>query len=382
MKAVVVSLVLLLLVGVFMFIAVDKDDSAIDFSDKLIEQTFSPAKENVKLMGRSYFDGVKRYFSFSGSGVEFQFKGKSVTLEFLSDDAETTVYGHQARFAVLLDGVIVYDEVMDKNYKTLIVNTNTDEVPSVIRIVKLSEAKHSSFALGSITVNSYGSILPTEENDLKIEFIGDSLTCGYGIDDTQSVFSTRTENFMKTYAYITAQNLCADYSAVSFSGYGVVSGFTAGARRPEAVVSRYYYDACLMQDKSPIWNFNDKENNLVVINLGANDASYCTNSYRVKEYYEAYIELIKMVRSCNPDAHILCALADVNNSLFPTIERAVEEYKNDTLDNRISTFTIEFNMDENDVVVDGHPGYLSNLSASNSLTNRINELIALGEIAF
>ncbi len=382
MKYVVISLVVVLLVGVFMYLVVSDGETVVDFTKKIVEQTVLPTEENVKLMGRSYFDGEKRYFSFSGSGVEFKFKGESATLHFLSDNADTTAYGQRVRFAVLLDGEIVFDEIMDENEKTLQVKTASDEIESVVTVVKLSEAKHSTFALGNITVSSYDGISPTNENNLKIEFVGDSLTCGYGIDDTQSVFSTRTENFMKTYAYITANNLNADYSAVSFSGYGVVSGFTSGGRRPEAVVSKYYYDACLLPEASPVWNFNKKDNNLVVINLGANDASYCTTSYRVQEFYLAYIELIKMIRSCNGDAYIICALADVNNSLFPTIEKAVEAYKEETLDSKISTLMLEFNMEENDIVTDGHPGYLSNLSASETLTNRINELVASGEIVF
>ena len=50
-----------------------------------------------------------------------------------------------------------------------------------------------------------------EEKDIKIEFIGDSITCGYGIDEMneKGYFSTATENFTKSYAYITAENLGA-----------------------------------------------------------------------------------------------------------------------------------------------------------------------------
>lgn len=40
-------------------------------------------------------------------------------------------------------------------------------------------------------------------------------------------FKNSTENGSKTYAYKTAQNFDADYSIVSVSGIGVVSGYTS-----------------------------------------------------------------------------------------------------------------------------------------------------------
>ncbi len=381
MKFVLISLVVVLLVGVVIFLLTSSNDTIINFGEKAIQQTFLPTKENVKLMGRSYFDGEKRHFSFSGCGVEFKFKGESATLNFVCDDFDKLLYGQRVRFAVLLNGETVYDVVMDERELSLEIKTNTSDVFSVITVVKLSEAKYSSFALKNITVNSYDGISPTDENVLRIEFIGDSLTCGYGIDDTQSVFSTRTENFMKTYAYLTAKELSADYSAICFSGYGVVSGFTSGARNPDAIVSRFYHSACLLGDTLPSWNFDEKSNNLVVLNLGANDTSYCTNSNRVNEFYNAYVELIKTVRGCNPEAYILCVQADVNNFLYPTIEKAVSDYSSTTLDNRISCAILDFKMEENDIVVDGHPGYLSNLSASETLQNKIKELMLSGAIS-
>ncbi len=381
MKYVLISLVTVLLVGVVIFLLTSNNDTILNFGDKIMQQTFSPTKENVKLMGRSYFDGEKRHFSYSGSGVEFKFKGESATLNFVCDDFDNLVYGRRVRFAVLLDGETVHDVVMDERELSLEVKTKSSDVFSVITIVKLSEAKHSSFALKNITVSSYDGISPTDENVLRIEFIGDSLTCGYGIDDTQSVFSTRTENFMKTYAYLAARELSADYSAVCFSGYGVVSGFTSGARNSEAVVSRFYHSSCLLGDTLPSWDFSEKNNNLVVLNLGANDTSYCTNSYRIGEFYDSYVELIKTIRGCNPEAYILCVQADVNNFLFPTVEKAVSDYSATTLDNRISCAILDFKMEENDIVVDGHPGYLSNLSASESLIEKINELMLSGKIS-
>ena len=76
----------------------------------------------------------------------------------------------------------------------------------------------------------------------------------------------------------------------------------------------------------------------------------------------------------NPYAYIICILGDMNNSLFSCIESAVSNYINETLDNRIIAETINYRMDINDIVIDGPPGYLSNLNAANDLSVKIAEL--------
>ena len=140
-----------------------------------------------------------------------------------------------------------------------------------ISALKLSEAKHSSFALKQICTYGTSKAEPTDEKNLKIEFIGDSITCGYGIDepDYYAGFSTHTENFMKTYAYLTAKELDADFSAVAFSGYGVISGYTDNGRKNgDAVVSKYYSKACLLSDeKEPYWDFSKTAKDVVGINF-------------------------------------------------------------------------------------------------------------------
>ena len=86
------------------------------------------------------------------------------------------------------------------------------------------------------------AVIPEKEKALSIEFIGDSITCAYGVEGSNSYepFRTTTENFMKSYAYLTAQKLDADYSAVSYSGYGVLSGYTSGDINTDSLIPDCY----------------------------------------------------------------------------------------------------------------------------------------------
>lgn len=337
-------------------------------------------EDYIKLIGRSVSADDKLYFSYSGSGVEFICKGAYAEITLCAERAYGVSENHQPRFAVYADGNLIIDECVDFGEKTYRIDTSYQGTK--ITVMKLSEAMYSSFAISKIA--SYGNedITPTEKRDLKIEFIGDSITCGYGIDEgAYGAFSTKTENFSKTYAYLTSQKLNADYSAVCFSGYGVISGYTDNGIKNDKLVMNEYDKAGLLSESEPIWDFSGSENDLIVVNLGTNDASYCSDSYtRRLEFIDAYISLIEKVRQCNPSAYILCILGDMNNSLFSSIESAVSSYIEKSGDFRVEAFMTDFNMGENDIVINGHPGEKSNEYASEVLTEKINSLIENGLI--
>ncbi len=343
-------------------------------------RNYSPDEEHIRLLGRGYYNSGKMYLSYSGSGIEFICKGSYAEITVCRASDNYVNRNHRPRFAIYSDGNLIVDECVDFEEKTY--RIDTDYEGTTITLIKLSEAMYSSFAVGNIS--SYGTegIVPSPEKKLNIEFIGDSITCGYGVDAGRfGTFSTQTENFTKTYAFNTAMNLDAQWSAVCFSGYGVVSGYTENGYKTDKLVMNEYDKACTLTDADYTWDFSKTETDLVVVNLGTNDASYCSESYsRRFEFVDAYINLLKTVREKNESAYILCILGDMNNSLFSSLESAVEQYKAQTGDERAEAFTISYDMGKNDVVIDGHPGEKSNLRASESLTDKIRNLILWGRV--
>lgn len=343
---------------------------------------YSAEKGNVKTLGRTYYENGVRYLSHSGSGIEFRCKGEYALITLTDDSGGCYLDGHKARFAIYKNGVLITDSVITEPEKTYHITLDGYDSETVVRIIKLSEAQYSAMGIGDIAVYGKQKIMPTEEKDIRLEFIGDSITCGYGIDEANEngYFSTSTENFTKTYAYLTAENLNADFSAVCFSGFGVYSGYTSNGRiNSQDVVPDYYDKSCFLYGgRDILWDFGEYQSDIVVINLGTNDASYCARSLSGRqEFTRRYSDFIKQVRQCNPYAYILCILGDMNNSLYSCIEQAVSNYINGSYDNNISAMTIGYKMGENDIVLNGHPGYMSNICAANELTEKIRELTAI-----
>lgn len=376
----VLSLVLVCLTaGLVFYISQPTPDNPVTalLSPKL--SVYSAEEDNVKILGRSHYENGVRYFSHSGSGIEFLCRGEYAVINILDDSQGRYYSNHKARFAIYKNGEVVVDEIITESEKSYHIVLDGYDKDSVITVLKLSEAQYSAMGIGEIMVYGKADIVPTQEKPLKIEFIGDSITCGYGVDEEnpRGYFSTATENFTGTYAYLTAEKLNADYSAVCFSGFGVYSGYTSnGVRNASDIVPLHYDKSCFLYGgRETLWDFSGFQSDFIVINLGTNDASYCGGSLSGRqEFTRRYAEFIKQVRALNPYAYIICVLGDMNNTMYSCIQAAVSNYINETADNRITAQTISYRMDINDIVINGHPGYLSNLNAANDLSLKIAQL--------
>ena len=201
-------------------------------------------EENFKQLGRTYYNNGKIYCALSGSGAEFTFTGTEVTVTIEGDtnSSNPASADNQARVAVYVNGERKADEMIDKKTKTINVKISDTEQQNDVKIVKLSESPMSTYAISDITINGKDE-KPAENKSRYIEFIGDSITCGYGVDDEDKDhhFSTKTEDCTKAYAYKTAEKLDADYSLVSFSGHGIISGYSGDGKKVLTQLVPPYY---------------------------------------------------------------------------------------------------------------------------------------------
>ena len=195
---------------------------------ELVDRTFPASPEYVKLTGRTAENNGIRWMIHSASKAEFTFRGTKASLVVRSDASINGSISSHARFAVYVNGERKIDHIVGKMEETLEVFSSDREEDVEISIIKLSEAANSVFGIKSIHVTSVGTIEPLAEKKMKIEFIGDSITCGYGVDDEvkEHHFSTATEDATKTYAYKAAEALDTDYSIVAYSGHGIISGYS------------------------------------------------------------------------------------------------------------------------------------------------------------
>jgi hypothetical protein len=192
----------------------------------------------------------------------------------------------------------------------------------------------------------------------KIEFFGNSISCGYADEDTtgKDRGTSPYENGYLSYAAITARHFNAELHNTSKSGIGItVSWFPL--TMPEM------YDRLDATDPLSKWDFSKYTPDVVVINLFQNDSWIVTlpKNDQFKARFDtipptpefiinAYANFVKSIRGKYPNAHIICILGSMDatkeGSPWPGyIDKAVASLN----DNNIFTHFIPYKN------TNGHP---------------------------
>ena len=352
-------------------------------------------EQNVKLTGRGTWDEDDNYWcALSGSGFECHFKGRSFTLKLVGDAASEKPANdaNWARYAVYVNGIRTVEGLLDGITKTVPVICGTEmsaETEADIKFVKLSECAMST--IGICPIECDGEVTPLPDKPLKLEIIGDSITCGYGTDEysPEKPFRTATEDFTKAYSFKAAGLLGADVRAFSISGWGIISGYVDSPEKPQLtgqILPPYYTkvgfsyekfddrDGFAPQDIN--WDFGSYVPDLIVINLGTNDNSWCTgHEDRYELYVSEYIKFLNTVHDCNPDSKILCVMGIMLDEIAPYMEKAVAKFKEQSGFEQI--YTMRFTPQDGSLGygADWHPSPATHDKAAELLSARIKEIM-------
>jgi len=353
-------------------------------SGESVTADYAATAQYTKLIGRTWRDADITWLVQSGSAAEFVVTGTSATLTIAGDGCVYSDEKYRPRYAVLVDGEVLIDEVMSVEEKEIELFSGTTARSATVRVIHLSEANNGAVGVKNLSVTSVAKnpVVPTEKKDLQIEFIGDSITCAYGVEGESQyeAFSTATENFMKSYAYLTAEKLGADYSAVAYSGHGVVSGYTTGDINTDSLVPDVYEYVGKIGNYQQPWDFEANPNDVVVINLGTNDSSYLTNDFenRSPEFVAAYTDFLQLVREKNPDAYIICTVGTMGcEDVYPLIEQAIVDYQAINPDTRITSYLSATQSMNDGLGSDWHPSLKTQQNSAYVLADKICEVLGL-----
>lgn len=341
----------------------------------------------MKLTGRGTYDENGIYWcALSGSGFECHYKGSDLNIRIVGDKASEIPDNdaNWARYALYVDGKLVIDGQLDSITKTLTIEGDID---ADIKFIKLSECAMST--LGIYPIICMGLITPIPQKKLKLEIIGDSITCGYGVDvnDPTIPFKTATEDFTKAYSYKTAKLLDADVRAFSISGWGIISGYTEDdTAHTEQLIPPYYTklgfsyqkfddrDGLAPQDIS--WDFSKYVPDLIVVNLGTNDDSYCKgHEERYEQYTKEYTKFLETVHECNPTSKILCVMGIMLDTIAPYMEKAVRIFSEKTGFTDIHTLRFTPHDGTLGYGADWHPSPATHDRAAEVLAKKIREIM-------
>ena len=252
---------------------------------------------------------------WSGTSFECRFTGGSLAMR-VSDTKKNyynlTVDGRDAGVVTTFgtDSVVVLAEKLGRGEHT-------------VRMQKRTEGEQGRTTIHAFLLDRGGRLLPAAPAPGRhIEFIGNSLTCGYGTEglSKDEPFKPQTENCNKAYACIIARYFGADYTLIAHSGRGAARNYgdknTTSQNTMADRIANTFDEAA-----EPAWDFaaSPYRPDLVVINLGSNDFSTLPHPSR-DEFAAAYTRILQTLRGAYGDEMpILCVAPRVSEPAFTYI---------------------------------------------------------------
>ncbi len=182
---------------------------------------------------------------------------------------------------------------------TDIMDTPFDATTHTITITKRTEAYCGADAFKGIRYTGISESEPLpKRSDAHLWFIGNSITCGYGIEgDETSGWSPDTENHTLSYGALTAQAFDAEALYTCWSGKGIYINYDKSTTEN---MRELFSRTNPLEETQHRFEFPA---DLVVINLGTNDFAHGTPSE--SNYKENYLSVINTIHAALPHAAFL-----------------------------------------------------------------------------
>lgn len=338
---------------------------------------------------------------WTASGIEFSTDSSEIYAEIECDYGEKEIF---VRFE--MDGVCLQRFMVMKGcHEYCIIRGFEGGEMKKVRIIlegqpmEDDESRH----LFIRKIKCDKALQPAKRKDLKIEFVGDSLTSGEGLGASAhtNIWCAGIYGLNGHYAYTTANHFDADYSVVSQSGWGVYCGWD---NNMNSNIPSVYEKVCGVvkgseNDRlgaSAGWDFAAWQPDFIVVNLGTNDGNATASpawtdpatgiSYKlgrdgagkpdgdsVRKFEDCAVDFMKTLRRCNPDAQIIWAYGMCDHFMEEYILEAIDTYRKLSADEKITYLSLPECKKEN-LGAHEHPGPADHTAAAQVLINAIEKL--------
>ncbi len=269
---------------------------------------------NIRYEGRIVWDKDAAELSWSGTSVTVFFKGTD--LSAILKDADTADY-----YNIIIDDNNISKIHTDTTKRNYLLASGLPNKKHKVQLFKRTEwALGKTWFYGFKTSSKVKILQPPPLPKRKIEFYGNSITCGYAMEDSSGNDSWHGyfENDYLSYAAVTARHFNAQYSCIAKSGIGIMISWFP-------LIMPEMYDRLDATDPDSKWDFGQYTPDIVVINLFQND-SWLVEKPDHEEFKHrfgskapdenfivtSYENFVKTIRNKYPNAYIICVLGNMD----------------------------------------------------------------------
>ncbi len=275
----------------------------------------------IRYVGRTATEEGSVSFDWSGCYVELRFRASEVAVRL--SDTQKNYYN------LTLDGAPAGVIATHGCDSLITLASGLSRGEHTLRLQKRTEGEQGRTTLHAFLLPQGGELLQAEAaTDRHIEFIGDSLTAGYGTEglSKDDPFLAETENCNLAHSCIIARYFGADYTLLAHSGRGAARNYGDPKSQSDITMAEHI-ERTFDGDASSQWDWAQSPHrpDLVMIHLGTNDFS--TQPFPTKEEFTAdYQRILESVRKgYGPEVPILCVAPYVGSPCFDYIKEMVAE---------------------------------------------------------
>jgi lysophospholipase L1-like esterase len=270
-------------------------------------------------------------FAYPGISIRTRFTGDTIQMkltDFGTGTPTTTNY-----YDIIIDGGTPTNIQVSPNQAVYTLATGLASGEHTVDVFRRNESHVGKGVFGGFRIRAGTKLLPPAARRHRIEFIGDSITCGYGdmlgtppgsgvTDPSNYHFTSANQNEDLAWGSVTARALDAELTVVAYSGRGVYRNYEDG----QGDTLPQMYLKILPDDPAPpMWNPATAVPDVVVINLGTNDFSPVSTDAadggpgRVDNarYVATYVQFLQTLRGYYPKATFILALGPMLSDFYP-----------------------------------------------------------------
>ncbi len=278
-----------------------------------MSHTVSLPNGMVHVLGRADIRSDAIAFDWTNSGICFRFRGTAAVIHF-----DIPARSQRLFVQLTVDGIWSRRCVCSDTAAVCIPSlTNGDHTVECIRITEILDAV--PIVMRKIEID--GELLPPPPLPTrKMEFIGDSITCGFGVltKGTGDGYKNDEQDGAHTYAALTAAYFQAQANYICVSGRGI----RRNCENVKAPLIPEFIMNTTVSNPVP-WNFEAYQPDIVVINAGTNDAD--GEGIPPADLKPSACAFLKQLRTVYPNACILWVYGMMNTQMNDVLRQAVEE---------------------------------------------------------
>jgi hypothetical protein len=274
-------------------------------------QFFPATDKRIRYAGRIDFSNpdMPRFWA-PGVYIEIVFEGPACEM-VVNDEV---LYGRQYNYLqILVDGKTLTRVQTTGKQNTIKIASGLAKGSHTALICKCTESGVGFLELIGFNCADLKPLPPAPK--LKMEFIGNSITCGSGTDQSVKPCGQGEwydqQNAFNSYGPVAARALKAQWHLTAVSGIGLIKSCCN-----MTITMPQVYDKINMRENSGLWDPGNYHPDIITVCLGQNDGLQDTILFRQK-----YMLFIRQLRKVHPSAKIFCISSPMANEELAAYQR-------------------------------------------------------------